>query len=297
MSNILIGGMTVETCVELDAITGLPVGGYASASIASASPVAIGSGYVPADTITLTGGTETTNGILTVATTQVGSITAIANGGTGGTPGAVTLTGTTGTGTKFQATGVISAGGVLTSITAITIAGSYTVNPTSLAAEPVTGGGLTGATLTITMGVLTVTVSTAGAYTKIPANPVLQGSTSGSGTGATFSVVWSGAGYNGATIPVSTAISAEHDVSGSITSGGTAQAISTTNLKAGWRIMNTSIGNLWWNDTGSAAVSGGGSGSWKLTPGAYYESPIGTAPSAISIIGATTGQTFVASVR
>jgi hypothetical protein len=72
-------------------------------------------------------------------------------GGTGGTPGAVVVTGTTGTGTKFQANGIISAGGVLTSITSMQVEGVYTVNPTSLTAEPVTGGGLTGATLALTM--------------------------------------------------------------------------------------------------------------------------------------------------
>jgi hypothetical protein len=71
-------------------------------------------------------------------------------GGSGGTNGQVTITGTTGTGTKFQAKGVIS-GGALASITSITNAGSYTVDPTSLTAEPVTGGNLSGATVGLTM--------------------------------------------------------------------------------------------------------------------------------------------------
>jgi hypothetical protein len=80
---------------------------------------------------------------------------AIAAAGTGGTNGAVTLTGTTGTGTKFQITGTI-AGGVLTAITGVTVAGSYSVMPTTLAAEPVTGGSLTGATVNLSavMGVV-----------------------------------------------------------------------------------------------------------------------------------------------
>jgi hypothetical protein len=70
--------------------------------------------------------------------------------GSGGTNGPVTITGTTGTGTKFQARGVI-AGGALTGPLTITNAGSYTVDPTSLTAEPVTGGSLTGATVALTM--------------------------------------------------------------------------------------------------------------------------------------------------
>src|SRR5688572_20650044 len=51
----------------------------------------------------------------TIVTTQLSSAT-VAVGGTGGTPGPVTLTGTTGTGTMFQIAGTISGGGVLTSV-------------------------------------------------------------------------------------------------------------------------------------------------------------------------------------
>lgn len=75
----------------------------------------------------------------------------INNPGTGGTPGAVTLTGTTGTGTKFQATGVINTAGVLTGPLVVTVPGFYTADPTSLTGEPVTGGGLAGATVDLTM--------------------------------------------------------------------------------------------------------------------------------------------------
>lgn len=76
---------------------------------------------------------------------------AIVNAGTGGTPGAATVTGTTGTGTKFQATVTIEAGGTIESIDSISVAGAYTVPPTDLTAEPVTGGGLTGATLALSL--------------------------------------------------------------------------------------------------------------------------------------------------
>lgn len=72
------------------------------------------------------------------------------NAGTGGSNGTGTVTGTTGTGTLFQATVTIAAGSI-TGVTGITLAGSYTVLPTSLSAEPVTGAGLAGATLSLAM--------------------------------------------------------------------------------------------------------------------------------------------------
>lgn len=74
----------------------------------------------------------------------------IVNAGTGGTSGTVTLTGTTGTGTPFQVTGVIGPNGNLISVGAVTVTGPYTVLPTDINNEPVTGGGLVGATLALT---------------------------------------------------------------------------------------------------------------------------------------------------
>jgi hypothetical protein len=74
----------------------------------------------------------------------------VAAGGSGGTNGPVTLTGTTGTGTRFTAKGVISSGVLSGAITIVT-AGSYSVDPTTPTAEPVTGGSLSGATLALTM--------------------------------------------------------------------------------------------------------------------------------------------------
>lgn len=185
--------------------------------------------YAPGDGVTLTGGTNSVAPVLAVNTTQVASAT-IAAGGTGGTNGTQTVTGTTGTGTKFQAS-VTVAGGIITAILSITVVGSYLTNPTLLTAEPVTGAGLTGATLSLNMGiltfsivnpgnftvnsatftqasstgnglgatfnagvfgVLTATITTAGSYTAVPSNPVSQASTSGSGTGATFNMTFAG---------------------------------------------------------------------------------------------------------
>lgn len=76
---------------------------------------------------------------------------AIVNAGTGGTPGAATVTTTTGTGTPAQISVTIGAGGDIESIDDILAAGAFTVLPTDPGEEPVTGGGLTGATLDLTM--------------------------------------------------------------------------------------------------------------------------------------------------
>ncbi len=185
--------------------------------------------YAAGDSITLTGGTSSVAPQLTVTSTQVTAAT-VAAGGSGGTNGTQTVTGTTGTGTKFQAS-VTVAGGAITAVLSISLAGSYTVNPTAPALEPVTGAGLVGAELAITLGVATfsivnagvftvnsatltqasstglgtgatfnsaifgvntATITTAGSYSATPSNPVSQASTSGSGTGATFNITFAG---------------------------------------------------------------------------------------------------------
>ncbi|RKR46334.1 hypothetical protein B0G82_4017 [Paraburkholderia sp. BL17N1] len=86
------------------------------------------------------------------------------------------------------------------------------------------------------------------------------------------------------------------DRSSSITAGGTAQQLAAANAaRRGWRLQNTSTGDLWFNDTGNAA-SIAGAGSFKVASGGYYETPNGGASqSAISIYGATVAQSFSAS--
>jgi hypothetical protein len=149
--------------------------------------VAMGSGYVPGDTITLAGGTGTP-AVLALVWTQVA--TAVVNGvGSGGTPGQVVISGTTGVSDfddRFSALATINGAGHLASIDEIYSRGTYSVNPTSLTVEPVTGGGLTGATVTLTMGANLATVSDHGNYSVAPTNPVAQASSSGAGTGATW---------------------------------------------------------------------------------------------------------------
>lgn len=161
----------------------------ASSKVISASINAAGTGQVPADVLTCVGGTASTTAQFTVATTKVVSAT-VAAGGTGGTTGTQTVTGTTGTGTKFQASVTISGGGAITAVLSITVAGSYTVNPTAIAAEPVTengGGGLTGATLNVVMGAATATLTRAGVYTANTSS--FTTTSSGAGTGVTFNTV------------------------------------------------------------------------------------------------------------
>lgn len=159
----------------------------AATEILSLSPTAAGNGWAPGDSATLAGGTTTGAPQIVVDTTLVSAVPLIVNAGSGGTPGAAVITGTTGTGTKFQANVTIGGGGSITSINSIAVAGSYTGNPTNLAAEPVTGGGLTGATVSLQMGISTITLIASSPFTVNPASGVFTvGSTSGSGRGATF---------------------------------------------------------------------------------------------------------------
>lgn len=200
----------------------------ATTRLISAAVNAAGSGYVPADTITAAGGTFSTAGVLTVATTKVSATPGIVNAGTAGTPGAAVVTGTTGTGTKFQANVTIAAGGTISSVNSIAVAGSYTANPVNIADEPVTGGGLVGARLSVVMGVNTVTVSTPGSYTVQPTT-LTQSATSGAGTGATFNTALFGVNTVTVSDPGSYTVEPSNPVAqGSTSGGGTAATFTVT---------------------------------------------------------------------
>jgi hypothetical protein len=161
--------------------------GVVTTTLIGVNPKNPGTGYAPADTVTLAGGVSSPAPVVTISKTQLGALPTIASAGIGGTPGPVVLTGTTGTGTKFQVQGTIGSGGALASIGAISVAGAYTVNPTTLTGEPVTGGGLTGTTLSIQMGIAGVTIPVPGVFTtNAPGGSFSQASTSGTGIGATF---------------------------------------------------------------------------------------------------------------
>lgn len=147
-----------------------------------------GINYVPGDTIVPNGGTSTTPSLLTVTQTQVLSA-AVVGPGAGGTDGIQVVTGTTGVGTPFQARVVVS-GGAIIAVLNIVDGGAYTSNPLNLAAEPVIGGGLVGATLFLVMGVKVAVVTSGGVYTANPnGSLVTQLQTSGTGTGAAFLVL------------------------------------------------------------------------------------------------------------
>jgi hypothetical protein len=150
-----------------------------------------GNEYVPGtDVLTVVGGTGTASQF-NVDSTQVSAATVNAGGVTGEPDGAgYIVQGTTGTGTLFEAS-VTIASGTIASIQSVTVGGDYTVNPTVLTAEPVTGLGfvITGATFGLSMGVKDMSVAVAGAYTVEPPFPSATTST-GTGTGATIEVTF-----------------------------------------------------------------------------------------------------------
>jgi hypothetical protein len=219
---ITLTGGTFSTPMKLNVLT---------AALVSAVAANTGTGWVPADTVTLAGGTAATKAILTVTHTRVSGATIVA-AGTLGTPGAATVTGTTGTGTPFQATVTISAGGVITSVNSISVPGDYTVNPTDVTIEPVTGGSLSGATLALAIAPLTTTLSVAGNYSATPTT-FTQFATSGSGTGATFGTPLFGVLTAGVTDPGAYTVDPSNPVAqGSSSGAGTSATFTTTMITA-----------------------------------------------------------------
>jgi hypothetical protein len=192
--NTSITGYTSATSVTLGANASSTVANsYWNQSGAWAiSNSGVSASYAPGDEITLTGGTFTSATTLIVTSTVAVSATVNA-GGSGGTNGACTVTGTTGqqngTSTPMKFSGTVTAGALGGTLTLVD-GGRYRDNPTTLTAEPVTGCGLTGATISAVMGVDTVIARHPGAYSVQPSNPVAQGSTTGSGAGVTFTGAW-----------------------------------------------------------------------------------------------------------
>lgn len=216
----------------------------------TATPVAAGSGYAPADTIVLTGGTHTINSILTVATTKLVSVAVNAGGSNYIVGDKITLAGGTFSIPAILTVNTVSAGAVVTFT--ISTGGSYSVNSTTFTQSATSGVG-TGATFnTGLFGILTETVSTPGRYTILPSSPVSQGSSSGSGTGGTHTVLWGvysisvtsgGTGYTSSSIL---------DVTGG---GGTGGAQGTLAIGSASSIENPA----------SYSFSGGTSGNNNVT--------------------------------
>lgn len=107
--------------------------------------------------------------------------------GSGGTNGTQTVTGTTGTGTKFQASVTVS-GGAITTVNSITVAGDYSAFPGAFNGgnhliEPVTGAGLVGASLDINLGANTVSQLQPDQTAAPPSNPVATAATNNFNSG------------------------------------------------------------------------------------------------------------------
>jgi hypothetical protein len=83
------------------------------------------------------------------------------------------------------------------------------------------------------------------------------------------------------------------DRSGAIAAGGAPQTIAAANpARQGFLVQNLSAADLWFSSLGAATA---GSPALRIAPGQLYESPAHGVPStAISILGATTGQAFAA---
>ena len=185
------GALTV-TATQVVTATINAAGSSGTTGAATISSIAAaGTVYVPGDTITLNDSAAVTHGVIKVSTTGVVSATIAAAG---------TFTGSTGdiySIRNYRNRNKISS--ILYSNTWVRnhcssvyyCSWSYTVNPTTLATEPVYAANLSGAKLDVVMGVATAAITTAGAVASTPSNPVAQTSSSGSGTGATFNLTYS----------------------------------------------------------------------------------------------------------
>jgi hypothetical protein len=81
------------------------------------------------------------------------------------------------------------------------------------------------------------------------------------------------------------------NISSTITAGNTAQVLSAANAnRQGFWLRNNSAGSLWLSDMTTAVLS---QPSLEIKAGELYEAPAGgVSMNALSIIGATTGQSF-----
>ncbi len=90
-------------------------------------------------------------------------------------------------------------------------------------------------------------------------------------------------------LPVQNVSASPVDRSSTITAGGTAQVLLAANAnRKGIEFFNNSVGSLWLNVVGTATAGGG---SIEVRSGGYW-SPSVCPVTAISVIGATTGQAF-----
>ena len=185
-----------------------------SATVSTSGTGTASADYLPGNTLTVSGGTQTTASVFTVASVKIRTAVAAASGTTVWTTGDTVTFSAPGWATPAILT-VTAAAGAITAL-AITNAGSWTTNG-SVPTDPVSpdgatvadaGGYQTDATFNLGFGVNTVTVNTAGDYTVFPSNPVATTTNSVNGTGATLTVTYGllsvavltgGSGYYSAT--------------------------------------------------------------------------------------------------
>lgn len=108
-------------------------------------------GTLGAATVTGTTGTGTKFQAAVTIADSVVSLVVNNAGDGSGTPGDVTITGVTGTGTPFQATGTVDGGGLLTGPLNVIDGGVYTVDPTTTGETVTSDAGLVGATVDLTL--------------------------------------------------------------------------------------------------------------------------------------------------
>lgn len=133
--------------LQVTSATLTTVSASSTATVSSTSGLAIGMAITSANVVP---GTTITD----IPSTVTGAT--VATGGSGGANGAVVLTVVGGTGTAATINGTIS-GGALTAITTVATPGSYTYIPPN--PVQVTGGGLSGATVNLTVARTTITMS------------------------------------------------------------------------------------------------------------------------------------------
>jgi hypothetical protein len=160
----------------------------ATLKTASATSVAAGSGYAVGDTLTVVGGTFSSASVLTVASVKVIGSTPNVPGSGYNVNDTLTFDGAGFTTPVILKVDSIDGSNGITGLS-IVQAGQYSgaVAPTTNVAATSTSGAGVSATVDITWGVNTVTVTTPGSYTVYPTNPVSV--TGGAGTSATFNLV------------------------------------------------------------------------------------------------------------
>jgi len=142
-----------------------------------------GGNYIPGETLTVSGGTGT-GATANVTATEVRTI-AIAVAGSGYANGQ-TITVTTGTGTSATATVTTGAADTIPASLTLVNRGTYTVNPTlSAVATTVSPSGGTGLTVNLTTRVKTISRLSGGSYTALPTLTGAATTGSATGTGAT----------------------------------------------------------------------------------------------------------------